>query len=73
MSERDPNAENAVNPNFNDDISDSGLTVVNISATTLIYSQCSEKIVCICTRLNSHVHLIVLLTLQLQTEPEQNQ
>jgi hypothetical protein len=43
MSERDPNAENAVNPNFNNDISDNGLTVVNMSATTSIYSQCSEK------------------------------
>jgi hypothetical protein len=43
MSERDPNAENAVNPNFNDDISNNGLTVVNMSATTSIYSQCSEN------------------------------
>jgi hypothetical protein len=43
MSERDPNPENAVNPNFNDNISDNGLTVVNMSATTSIYSQCSEN------------------------------
>jgi hypothetical protein len=43
MSERDHNAENAVNPNFNDNISDNGLTVANISATNSIYSQCSEN------------------------------
>ena len=43
MSERDPTAENAVNPNFNDDISNNGLDVVNMSATTSIYSQCSEN------------------------------
>ena len=43
MSERDPDAENAVNPNFNDDISDNAPTVVNMSATTSIYSQCSEN------------------------------
>ncbi len=43
MSERDPNAENAVNPNFNNNIYDNGLTVVNMSATTSIYSQCFEN------------------------------
>jgi hypothetical protein len=43
MSERDPTAENAVNPNFNDDISDNGLDVVNMSATTSIYSQYSQN------------------------------
>jgi hypothetical protein len=71
MSERDPNGENAVDINFNDDISDDGLTVVNMSATTLSVLRIVE-IVCICTRLNSNVHLI-LLTIQLRTEPEQNQ
>jgi hypothetical protein len=43
MSERDPKTKNVVNLNFNDDISDNGLTVVNMSATTSIYSQCSEN------------------------------
>jgi hypothetical protein len=43
MSERDPSAKNAVNPNFNDDIYNNGLTIVNMSATTCIYSQCSEN------------------------------
>jgi hypothetical protein len=43
MSERDPNAENAVDLNFNDNISDNGLTVVNMSATTSTYSLCSEN------------------------------
>ena len=38
MSERNPNAENAVDLNVNDDISDNGITVVNMSATTSIYS-----------------------------------
>ncbi|KAI2510443.1 hypothetical protein MHU86_4016 [Fragilaria crotonensis] len=31
MSERDPGIENAVNPNFNDDISDNGLDIGNMS------------------------------------------
>jgi hypothetical protein len=65
MSERDPNAENAVD--LNDDNSDNGLTVVNMSVTTSIYSQCSE---------NSRkcVHLYAPeLACALQTEPEQNQ
>ncbi len=43
MSERDPNAKNTFDLNFNDDISDIGLTVVNMSVTTSIYSQCSEN------------------------------
>jgi hypothetical protein len=43
MSERDPSVKNAVNPNFNDNISDNGLNVVNMSATTSIYSQYSEN------------------------------
>ena len=38
MSERDPGIENAVNPNFNDDICDNVLAVVNMSANTSIYS-----------------------------------
>ena len=42
MSERDPSAKNAVHPNFNDDISDNGLTVVNLSANKSIYFQYSE-------------------------------
>jgi hypothetical protein len=42
-SERDPSAENAVHLNFNDNISDNGLTIVDMSATTSIYSQCSEN------------------------------
>jgi hypothetical protein len=75
MSEPDPNAKNAIDPNFNNDISDNGLTVVYMSATTSIYSQCSEKS-------RNRVHLYApelarafdtILTLQLQTEPEQNQ
>ena len=43
MSEHDPNAKNAVDFNFNDDISNNGLTAVNMSATTSIYSQCSKN------------------------------
>jgi hypothetical protein len=43
MSKRDPSAENAVNLNCNDDISNNGLTVVNMSATTSINSQCTEN------------------------------
>jgi hypothetical protein len=43
MSERDPSTKIAVNINFNDNNSDNGLTVVNMSATTSIYSQCSEN------------------------------
>jgi hypothetical protein len=42
-SEHDPSAKNAVHLNFNDDISDNGLTVVNKSATTSIYSHSSEN------------------------------
>jgi hypothetical protein len=38
MSERDPGTENAVNPNFNDDICENVLAVVNMSANTSIYS-----------------------------------
>jgi hypothetical protein len=38
MSERDPGIENAVNPNFNDDICENVLAVVNMSANTSIYS-----------------------------------
>jgi hypothetical protein len=40
-SEHDPSAENAVNLNFKDYISNNGLTEVNMSAATSIYSQCS--------------------------------
>ncbi len=43
MPEHDPSAKNAVNPNFNKGISANGLTVVNMSATTSINSQYSEK------------------------------
>ena len=43
MSKRDPSAENAVNLNCNDDISNNGLTVGNMSATTSINSQCTEN------------------------------
>jgi hypothetical protein len=72
MSERDPSVENAVNPNFNDNISDNGLTVITcqpllLSALTILRI---VELVCICMCQNSHVHLI-LLTLQLQTVPEQ--
>jgi hypothetical protein len=42
MSEHDPSAKNAVNLNFNDDITKNGLAVVNMSATTST-SQCSEN------------------------------
>ena len=75
MSERDPSAKNAVNPNFNNMVSDNGLTIVNMSATTSIYSQYSEKCrncVHLYTPELTHVHLIIL-TLQLQTERERNQ
>ena len=43
MSERDPPARNAVNSNFNNDICDNGLDIINMSATTSIYSQQSEN------------------------------
>jgi hypothetical protein len=43
MSERDPSAKNAVNVTLNNDISENGLTVVNMSSTTSIYSHCSEN------------------------------
>jgi hypothetical protein len=43
MSEHDPSVKKAVNPNFNDNISENGFTVVNMSATTSIYSQYSEN------------------------------
>jgi hypothetical protein len=43
MSKRDPSVENVVNLNFNNNIFDNGLNVVNMSATTSIYSQYSEN------------------------------
>jgi hypothetical protein len=43
MSERDQPAQNAVNPNFNDDISNYGSDNINMSTTHSIYSQLSEN------------------------------
>ncbi len=43
MSKRDPSAKHAVTPTFNDNISANGLTIVNMSATTSIYSHNSEN------------------------------
>jgi hypothetical protein len=43
VSELGPKTENVVNLNFNNNFSDNGLTVVNMSAISSIYSQCSEN------------------------------
>ncbi len=43
MSECDPSVENAIEPNFNDNISNNGLNLVTITATTSIYSLYSEN------------------------------
>ncbi|KAI2505348.1 hypothetical protein MHU86_9054 [Fragilaria crotonensis] len=74
MSERDPGIENAVNPNFNDDICENVLAVVNMSANTSIYSPPALS-----SRRSVHLYMPELtrtsctLTLPSQTESEQNQ
>jgi hypothetical protein len=74
MSEHDLPARNAVNPNFNDYISNTGLDMINMSTTNSIYFQQSEN-----SRNSVHLYApeltraFELLTLQLQmAEPKEN-